>query len=249
MGSALVETMFVRPLSDSEACHPLVFNLCELWVPQAVMPAGAAKVTRGRLGNPGVRARFLLLRETQSHPLWGQGCQELVAPNPGSSGPGSAREGGHPFRGLQSSRVAGTEPGEGEHSPSGLGVLGAMQILRTSCQDKAKAARQQFSGSESFPWGGHREALSLPSPWPEAGGRGHTDGTPFGSVVTLLPPHAKSTVSCCKVSFPYPWTPGVSRCAYLHRCVGRSWWELSPSHTHGWISSPSAFKIPDRASF
>ena len=97
MGSALVETMFVRPPSDSEACHPLVFNLCELWVPQAVMPVGVAKVTRGRLGNPGVRARFLLLRETQSHPLWGQGCQELVAPNPGPSGPGSAREGGHPF--------------------------------------------------------------------------------------------------------------------------------------------------------
>lgn len=95
MGSALVETMFVRSLSDSEACHPLVFNLCELWVPHAVMLAGAVKVTRGRLGKPGVRAQFLLLREAQSHPPPGQGCQELVALNPGLSGPGSAREGGH----------------------------------------------------------------------------------------------------------------------------------------------------------
>ena len=53
MGSALVETMFVRSPSDSEAYHPLVFNLCELWVPHAVMPAGVAKVTRGGWGTLG----------------------------------------------------------------------------------------------------------------------------------------------------------------------------------------------------
>lgn len=84
--------------------------------------------------------------------------------------------------------MAGTEWGEGEHGPLGLGALGALHTLRISCQDEAEAAWQQFSGSESFPWGGHREALSLPSPLPEAGGRGQADGTPSGSVVTLLPP-------------------------------------------------------------
>ena len=45
--------MFVRSPSDSEAYHPLVFNLCELWVPHAVMPAGVAKVTRGGWGTLG----------------------------------------------------------------------------------------------------------------------------------------------------------------------------------------------------
>lgn len=73
--------MFVRSLSDSEACHPFVFNLCELWVPHAVMLAGTVKVTRGRLGKPEVRARFFLPQGGPEPPSPGQAAR-AVALNP-----------------------------------------------------------------------------------------------------------------------------------------------------------------------
>lgn len=105
--------------------------------------------------------------------------------------------------------------GRGLTRPLKPGSPGGNAHTRSSRQLKAKATGQQFSRCESCIQGGHLEALSLLSPRPKAGERGHTDGTAFSSVVTPLSLSATQNLlsrlrfSNCRASKPHSWAPGV----------------------------------------
>lgn len=182
--------MFVRSPSDSEAYHPLVFNLCELWVPHAVMPAGVAKVTRGGWGTLGCglgsfslgRPRATLPGVRAAKSLWLQILVPLGLAQPGRVVTRS--EACKVQRWLrQNEERVNTAPWAWEH-------WGPRTHFKPPARMKPRLLGSNSEGVSPSPGearGSHRETLWPPSPRPEAGGRGQADRTPFGSVVTLLP--------------------------------------------------------------
>lgn len=217
--------MFVRSPSDSEAYHPLVFNLCELWVPHAVMPAGVAKVTRGGWGTLGCglgsfslgRPRATLPGVRAAKSLWLQILVPLGLAQPGRVVTRS--EACKVQRWLrQNEERVNTAPWAWEH-------WGPRTHFKLPARMKPRLLGSNSEGVSPSPG----EATGKPQGNPVATkstARGRRKGTsrqdPFRLCGHSPAPHAESTVSCCKVSSSYPWTAGVSMCAHLHRCVGRS---------------------------